>query len=675
MTFLQRFALPFAPRARRSDDPRCHAATAIRRHRGTTPYLKSERQRAEQDREDDARIRRRMTLAASALVLGFLVMTGRLFALQVGEHDKYTQLYEQSLVKDPRLAVRGAITDASETTIFATMRLSGQSAYLVPCLLDDEARGQLAIYLGKLFDIDPNVLYDRWARLAGKQFAWIKRHLSEDELKAYAAVQEVYPAALGLRQERERVYPHGTMLAQVIGYTNVDGLGLEGVEARYQSTLTGADGYRVRLRDARGRRVDTAAAGFPDVPAVDGSTVALTIDPAIQAILEDALDQCVENWKPRGCTAIVMDPMTGRILAIASRPTFDPNAPGLAAPEQRRNRAITDGFEPGSIVKPVVALAAAQDGAIMIDPDEIIFCENGAYRIVYRDETGRVRARRVLTDHHGHGDMTVGEILVKSSNIGMAKIGARMGVERTLWYLREYGFWTRTGVDLIGEISGIEPALEQYPAVHTLPSVTMGHGMAATPLQLLTAYNAIANGGYRLRPQIIDHIRDPIGNLTYRAPDRDIRGRPITSERALAWVRDALVRVCSTDGTARRASLTKYGIDVAGKTGTAEKIRFFCKTHADVTYAESGECAECGATMRADYDSRFKVCSFLAFAPAEAPRYSILVSVDEPQEGYEGLELFGGTVAAPIVRDVLLRTFHIKGHFDYLRQDANPFER
>ena len=592
--------------------------------------------------DDAARFARRVRICAVVMVLLFVGLIGRAFSLQVINHDHYEQQWQQSRVTETLPAVRGAILDRNGSA-FAITRLSGKSLYVVPRLLVEPRRGQVARLLASELELDADALHAKMMRYADKQFLWVKRRLTDDQEQTLAELVKDDPA-LGFRDEMIRLYPQGQSAAQAIGFTGTDGNGLEGLELKYERQLAGMDGSRDRLRDARGHRIGVV--DLPEQPPVHGATLHLTLDATIQALVEEELERACSQWKPKSATALVMNPNTGEILAIASRPTFDPGNRRGSSPDSWRNRVIADVFEPGSIFKPCVMLAALEHGLFHLptpgtvwpkDPrepvpgEDVIHCENGAWLI--RSADGR--ARRVLHDAHGYGRLGLSAIIIKSSNIGMAKVARALGCEKLFTgngYIARFGFGHALGIDLPGESAGFMPPDENYPEVFTIPSVAMGHSIGVTPLQVLTCFNQVANGGYILQPVVVASATDARGQEIYRVPLPRVLDRPLTREAAREWMIKTLVRVCHKGGTAANANLDDFGISVAGKTGTAEKV------------------------VGGKYSSEHKVCSFLAFAPAEAPKISVLVTMDEPTVHFEKRHWYGGTVAAPAVRNIILRS-------------------
>lgn len=437
------------------------------------------------------------------------------------------------------------------------------------------------------------------------------RRLFYRELREHAVSADVLDDQL-------RVYPNGRLASHVLGYVGMterelDGQryletsGVAGIEAALNSKLTGVRGWRL-VNNARGNR-EVVWKREQDVEPRDGLNVVLTIDAAIQAIVEEELAKGFERHDPISATAIVVRPRTGEILAMATLPDYDPNHPGGAPEEARRNRVIADIAEPGSTFKIVVVSGALNDRKITLR--DAFHCENGAF----------LYGGRILHDHHGYGLLTVEEIITKSSNIGSAKIGIQLGATRLHDYILDFGFGKTTGILLPGEVRGIVHPPAQWSKV-SIAQIPMGHGIAATRLQMVMAMAAIANRGVLMRPQIVDRLETRDGTVVAKfAPTRV---RQVIGERAAADMVQALKTVPTKGGTAPDAELEHY--TVAGKTGTAQKI-------------------EDGRYVRGKY-----LASFIGFFPADNPELCISVVLDEPKGRY-----YGGQTAAPIFRDIAIR--------------------
>jgi cell division protein FtsI (penicillin-binding protein 3) len=403
--------------------------------------------------------------------------------------------------------------------------------------------------------------------------------------------------ALWVERESRRYYPEETVASQVIGFVDAASTGREGLEASLDRWLRGESVLLQRRRDRHGLDVDDPAG---TQLAHRGMDVHLTLDRAIQRMAERALDDVMEQSAPKSATAVVVDVRTGDVLAMANAPGFDPNDLG-PDPAPRRNHAVQDAIEPGSVVKPLTVAAALEHGGY--DPTSIVDCEGGGWVV------GRSRIR----DDHPRGAITVREILKFSSNIGAAKLALNLGAERFIGNLRAFGFGERTGVHLPGERAGMLRAPGDIKPIE-LATTAFGQGVTVTPLQLAYAIAALGNDGVRMRPRLVTRVEDDHGIPEFVQPPAPAR-RAVSAETARAVV-EMMEAVTEPGGTAPRARVPGYR--VAGKTGTAQKV-------------ESG------------HYGAGRIGSFVGLVPAETPRLAIVVSVDDPSRGSR----YGGVVAAP----------------------------
>lgn len=547
--------------------------------------------------------RRRATTAIVVLIWSILAV--RLVCVQWVQRDGFhARAQHQQTWSEPIPARPGDLLDREGRLLATTVQLP--SLFVNPSLIDqpDVVARSLASAVG----IDAEALRERLAEDASREFLWVKRRLNAAEEQAVRDLA-LPPAMWGFRQEFQRRYPQGTVAAHVVGLRDIDGVGRGGAEEAFDRLLRGSDGQRRMVRDARGYVIEVLEEVTQ--PPRHGETVVLTIDSVVQLIAERQLDVIMREWSPHSACAIVLDPRTGEVLAMASRPTFDPNAPGRAVPDAWSNRALSAVFEPGSTIKPCIVAWAIERG--VLDPDEEIDCGRGAYRM----------NGRVLHDHHPYGVLSVGDILVKSSNIGMARIGERLSNERLHNAVTGFGFGSRTGIELPGELPGTVRPLEDWTPYST-GSIPMGQELACTPLQVIAAHAVLANGGRRVTPHVLS--RAPGSGTRLHRPS----GEQVLSEATAAWIVRGPMRDVVERGTGRRARID--GLAIFGKSGTAQKI----------DPASGG------------YSSDRHVCSFVCGAPAENPELLVLVSVDEPSA--PGTHQ-GGAVAAPaaaaILRDAL----------------------
>jgi cell division protein FtsI (penicillin-binding protein 3) len=435
---------------------------------------------------------------------------------------------------------------------------------------------------------------------ADKRFVWLKRHLSKD---ADEEMKGLHLRGLGSVEESLRVYPNENFLSQTLGFVGEEGKGLEGLELKYDSILKG-ENRKIKIeKDARGRPLLEDGRIFSDIPA--GSDLQLTIDSDLQYQLEKDLLDAVHLHLAEAAMGIVLDAQTSEILAIANAPSYDPNRPRDFSQENLRNRVVTDAYEPGSTVKAILIAGSLHDG--VTKPNKNYFCENGEFKV---DD----RVIHEADAHHRFGWLSTSEILMHSSNIGAAKIAFELGDKKVRQIFSDFGLGEHSGVDLPGESRGI---LQPLPwRNHLLANIAFGHGLTATPLQIASAYAAIANGGVLRTPTILRSTINTETNERTEFTGKEIR-RVLTPEQA-ATMRIMLNAVTSPQGTGFAARVP--GFPVAGKTGTAQKI-------------EVGH-----GYAKGEY-----ISSFAGFIPANDPKYVIYVAIDNPRNQY-----YGSEVAAPL---------------------------
>jgi cell division protein FtsI (penicillin-binding protein 3) len=542
----------------------------------------------------------------AVFALAFACLYYRLFVLQIIRHEElFTRaqdLHRLNLKIDPR---RGKILDCSGKPL--AMSVAVQSAYAVPGEISGPHK--TARLLAPLVKLSYDELVRRFEQ--PKKFVWVERKLDED---TYRKVKNLNLDGIGFREEVKRMYPRKELLAHLVGFVDIDNNGLEGVERVADEDLRGQAGWRASYRDRKGREIITLR--DQDVPAVDGYDIVLTVDMMIQHIAESALDAAFRGHHARGGCIVVMNPKTGAILAMANRPTFDPNHPAEVAAEWRRNRCITDIYEPGSTFK-VISVATALDAGVVGLGDKF-YCENGAFRV----------HGHTLHDVHGYEYLTTAEIVKKSSNIGAVKIAMTLGEKPLYQGIKRFGFGNPTGVSLPGEVGGIFRPVEAWSPL-SLAAIPMGHELGVTPIQMAAAIAAVANGGIAMRPYVIAEVRDGEG-MPVKRNVPEARGRVLREEAARS-ITAAMAGVISRDGTGRRAMLEEY--TAAGKTGTSQKVD------------ENGRYSH----------SRF-IGSFVGFAPVSDPEILVLVVLDEPHPNY-----YGGLVAAPVFQEVATKSLKYLG--------------
>jgi cell division protein FtsI (penicillin-binding protein 3) len=441
-------------------------------------------------------------------------------------------------------------------------------------------------------------------QLSSKQpFIWVKRQVTPRET---SALTDSSLAGILFQSEHQRFYPSRTLAAQVMGFAGIDGRGLEGLEFYYESYLKGGERSFTMLRDALGRGFSSAE-GDEMIPA--GNNVILTIDQAVQYFVEQELADAVQNSEGKSGIAIVMSPGTGAILALAHYPVLNPNTYREYPMAVRRNRAITDPFEPGSTMKTFTAAAALEHGGLR--PQDTFFCENGEFRV----------GGHTVHDTHPHGQLTLQQVVQYSSNIGAAKIGQQIGKKALYKTLSGFGFGEKTGIDCPGEDAGLLHSVDRWKSIDAAV-IAFGQGMSVTAIQLISAVSAIANDGVLMRPFLVQAITDPNGGVIKRYLPQQVR-RVISSNTAKAVSR-ILETVTQPGGTGTPAALDT--VRVAGKTGTAQKTD------------------ETGHYAKGKYNS-----SFVGFFPAEKPEVCILVIVEEPKKIH-----YGGLIAGPAFKKIAI---------------------
>ncbi len=561
--------------------------------------------------EDPVRIpfqrsRKRSSVLVTVILFGFAVIFLRLINLMVIDHKKLAERAAQQYTSEEILRPqRGIIWDRRMREMATSVE--ADSLYAVPSKIKDTRN--LSRDLAPLIKVSSKRLNMTLLKKKDRDFIWLARKLDMNTaVKVSALRKQARYAGLGFLTESKRYYPKGFTASHILGFTDIDNKGIAGIELMYDKYLRGEASSVYVNTDARGNSLSG------DIrQAVSGNNLLLTIDERLQYIVEKELSAAVKKWKAKAGVAIMMNPVTGEILAMADMPTYDPNFPGKSRPYQRRNRAITDLYEPGSTMKAVLAAAALEEGIVSLDDE---FDVSRGYIVV-----GGKRIR----DVHKHGIITFPEVIQKSSNVGAVQIGLKLGKERYYNYIRKFGFGKKTGIDLPGEVRGILRKTEDWSGT-SLAALSIGQEIGVTPLQLLSAYAAIANGGMLMKPYVVSDIISPAGRPV-KTVSPTVRRRVISGETA-AVVRDILKTVVEEGGTATLAYIK--GNLVAGKTGTAQIFD--------------------PATGR--YSRKKYVSSFVGFVPADDPRIALVVVIYEPKGS-----VYGGVVAAPVFKNIVEHTF------------------
>ncbi len=551
--------------------------------------------------------RRGRILAVLLLMgMGFVCVALRLVYLQVYQRAELSvraERQQERVVKlDPK---RGTIYDRMGREL--AVSLDVDSVYGVPSGIDNPR--PLAQQLSRILREDRRGLEQRLA--GNKQFVWLSRKVEPGRAEKIRALGN---KEIGIRLESKRFYPKKTLAGPVLGFLGVENGGLEGLELAYDKTLRGMNGWVIAEKDAMGRTVFPGGPGFQYKLPKPGHDILLTIDEVIQHIAEKELDSVLASTRAKGGVCLVMNPQTGEVLALSVRSAangkqaFNPNEPQRSKPAEWRNRAVTDAFEPGSIFKPFLASAALEER--VVHPLERIDCSAGEIHL----------ADRVIKDAHENGVLTFTDVIAESSNVGTIQVALRLGKERFAKYITAFGFGKKTGVDIPGEIPGQLKDQHLWSGV-SIGSIAIGQEIGVTPIQMASAYCALANGGMLMKPYIVSEIVDHDGGEGKKFQPQVV-GRAITEETC-AKVNKMLQRVVET-GTGQKARPAAY--TAAGKTGTAQKID-----------------QRTGRYSQKDY-----VSSFVGFAPANSPKLVILVMVDTP----EGAVHYGGSVAGPVFKAV-----------------------
>jgi cell division protein FtsI (penicillin-binding protein 3) len=533
----------------------------------------------------------------------FALTAGRAFYLQVLQKDRLVKLAEKQHQRIVALTPgRGAIYDQHNAPLAVSIEMD--SCYAETRNLESlpEAAAKLAPLLG--YSVP-----ELQAKLkASRNFVWLSRRMAPEQAKK---VRELDLDGIGFVKESKRFYPNSEVAAHVVGFTGTDPGGLEGVEKKYDSTILGNTGFLVTERDALGRDIDLKK-GSEGKSGTKGSNVVLTLDKNVQYIAEKELAQAVQKNGAKGGIALVMEPDTGRVLAMANYPTFNPNSYFKYGPGSLRNRAISDSFEPGSTFK-IFLVATALENHVIRAGDSFN-CENGSYNY----------SGRTIHDTHHYGALTVPEILKYSSNIGAAKIGSRLGPERLYAGLTGFGFGEKSDIDLPGEAGGLLRQQAKWYGID-LATISFGQGVTATALQIASAVSAVANGGNLMKPYLVDHIAEDSGGVLKQfAPQVK---RRVISQQTAKTVAGMLEGVVIEGGTGTNAAVDGYR--VAGKTGTAQKV----------DPATRG------------YSAKKRTASFVGFVPLDKPKLTILVVIDEPTTSP-----YGGVVAAPAFSAIAQQT-------------------
>ncbi len=571
----------------------------------------------------------RIVFLSILLFFCFVLIGGRLFQFQVLKKE---QLYEmaarQQHVQVPLVPKRGTIYDCKGNELAVSLEVDSIYADGRKVVDAEKEAGDLA----SILQIDREEL--RLKLKSHKSFEWIERKISPEKA---IEIKTLGLPGISFIKENQRFYPNAQLAAHLVGFVGLDSKGLEGVEFQCDGLLKGKGSVWTLERDALGRGIMTDGAVSRQEDQY--RNVFLTLDKPIQHVVETELSRAVQKWKAKGGIAIAMDPPTGKVLAMASYPSYNPNQFMQYRSAYWRNRAIADAFEPGSIFKTFLAAAALDEKVVR--PTDSFFCENGSYSVY----------DRTIHDHSSHGWLTFQQIIKFSSNIGASKVGEKIGKDRFYRYISAFGFGEKTGIGLSGEGKGIL-SHPRYWSPITLNTISFGQGISVTGIQLATAFSAIANGGLLMKPYVVEKVTNEKEEIVQSFRPEVVRR--VISEETAKKVTALLKSTTEKGGTGEAA--VPAGYDVAGKTGTAQKV---------------------DSLLRKYFDDRY-TSGFVGFAPADEPRLVLLVVIDEPQGSS-----YGGVVAAPVFRAILEKvlpyldaypkgTLIVKRELDSTPEEATP---
>jgi cell division protein FtsI (penicillin-binding protein 3) len=526
----------------------------------------------------------------------FIVLTfgARLAQLQIFEHARWRELAQQQMYnKAGETMPRGEIRDRNGNPMAITLPLTYAVGYRPQV---GTSADSLANILGQFLPISDSTIR---RKLDSKGFTYLARRV---DWQVQQDLEKLNLPGIEFTREARRSYPATTAAGTVVGFANIDGIGQDGIERALDSLLVGDKREMLVWNDAR-RVVPAVMSPMDDAIAHSGANVYLTIDLKLQSILDKCMLEGLGGREFEKACAVLMDPHTGEVLGISTLPAFDPNAPGDVDGSFRRCWPVTDLFEPGSIFKIVTVGAGLEEG--VVSAATVIDCEGGAYSV----------PGKVLHDAHPYDALTVAEVFSKSSNIGCAKIAERLHADNMYAWIQKFGFGSKTEVGILSEPAGIVPRPANWSGP-TRSNLAIGHGISTTALQIVSAYSAIANGGFLMQPKLVKGLKFPSGEQIEFDP---VALRPVISpETARELTR--LMTMVVEEGTGKAAKIE--GVAIAGKTGTAQKVNLEAKSY---------------------YSNRY-VSSFAGFFPANDPKYVLIVVVDDPLGG----SYYGGQISAPV---------------------------
>ncbi len=543
-------------------------------------------------------------------MFGFGAIIARLAIIQIKDAWKYRNIakrqYESNIILKPE---RGSIYDRNMNTLVSNSIYF--SFGVDPKVLEDNSG--ITNLFSELFNRPKDYYKNKLHK--NSRFVWLERMVPENIANQIA--KHKFEGLIKIEEPR-RIYINNEICGQVLGCTNIDNVGLSGIELQFEKILHGDEGFMILQRDGKGHVVPSL--DLPKQEPSDGANIVLTIDQIYQTIVDEELFKGAMELEADAATAVMIDPKTGAILAMSNYPAIDPNKFDKADPAQNRIRTISDMFEPGSTFKIVTAAALLEEG--IMNPWDRVFCENGKYKILGED----------IKDTHPYGNITFAEAIQNSSNIFMSKTVKSIGDEKFYKYARNFGFGINTGIELPGEMKGeLKRPVDWDP--RSIYSLSYGYGLSATVLQIAAAYSAVANGGMLMKPYIIDRIVSD-DKVLYKGNPQEIRR--VVSKKTADILTDMFIKVVEK-GTGVQAKID--GVNIAGKTGTASKI------------------------IDGKYSKKNYAASFVGYVPAKHPKFVLMILMDSPKKSF-----YGGEASAPVFKRIITRIMS----FENLKDDSEP---
>ena len=558
------------------------------------------------------KLRSRIGLLSFFIIFSWISLTSRLFQVMIIDSEKYQKKSAEKTTRNKQIApYRGNIFDRNNVQL--TRNVTHYDVGVHPQDIKEKKAfsHMLSEHFGENFEYYISKVN------SNSNYKTIHTKVTKDKIKS---LLHDTPKGLKIDRYARRVYPHSNIVGQIVGFSDKDDIGLTGIEKTFNKELTGLPGWEVKKVDRKGRSHYNN--NLPKKPAINGSNIKLSIDIEYQSILIEELKRRKSEMNAKGAIGILANPQNGKILAMASLPDFDPNFRDKFPIENQKNKAIVDLFEPGSIYKIVTSTAALNSKTVDI-LDEF-YCEDGEYKF----------ADNVISDHKSYGLMTFSEIFAHSSNIGMVKVAKELGPGQIYKYSRDFGFGSTTGISFPGEAKGILRSVNQW-SDRSIIGVPIGYEVGVTALQMIMAYSAIANGGYLLKPIIVDQIISPENNAVFESKIEVIR--KIASKSTMKKMKNMLGQAVDY-GTGRKAKID--GWSVAGKTGTAYKF------------------------IDGKYSKNF-ISNFIGFFPKENPQIVGIVIIDDPKPN-NGMHT-GGDVAAPAFRRIASRLINLDDSIQFYK--------